>query len=368
MAQPDKPRNYGIDLLRMLSMYMIVVQHILLHKGIYTLPFLTPNAPVFVTEWIMYVCCYSAVNCFALISGYVGIDRKKFMLVPSVMLWMRTFFYTFIITLLFAAFTPEKVGKTEWLGAVFPIYTNQYWYISSYYGLIVIMPLLNKGINTLDAKKLKMLTIALIAAFSIFPTLLQTDAMNTVAGFSTMWLIVLYIIGAYLKRRGDLKSSVLKCFICYLAMSAISLAVKMIIAPFHNSYDFYELAKSNPLISYTSPTLLGAAVFLVLAFSKIKIHEAAKKVIALLSPLALGVYIIHVNPLIWLNIMPKINRFTNTSNVPATIVTVLLAALFVYLVCTVFELLRSKLFKLLKLRELVSKAEEKIARKIFDII
>ncbi|MBQ9604681.1 MAG: acyltransferase, partial [Firmicutes bacterium] len=342
--------------------------HILLHKGIYTLPFLNPTSGVFITRWTIYVLCYCAVNCFALISGYVGIDRTKVTLTPAVMLWLRTFFYTFIITLLFFVFMPSKVGKTEWLGAFFPIYTNQYWYISSYFGLLVIMPLLNKGINSVDVKRLKMLTMALIAVFSIAPTFLQNDVMNTNAGFSTIWLIILYIIGAYLKRRGSLKSSVLQCFICYLSMSGISLAVKMILSNFHNRYDYYELAKSNPLISYTSPTLLGASIFLVLAFSQIKVHEVTKKVITMLSPLALGVYIIHVHPLIWLNVLPLMNRFSNYENVFTTIVSTLLAALFVYLVCMVFEFLRSLLFKALKLQELVSKAGEKAAKKIFDII
>ena len=56
---------------------------------------------------------------------------------------------------------------------------------------------------------------------------------------------------------------------------------------------------SRAFVNYTSPTIIFAAIFLFLAFSNIKIkHIFVKKTIQILSPLTLGVFIIHTEPLI----------------------------------------------------------------------
>ena len=361
----NKPRNYGIDLLRVFSMYMVVVQHLLLHKGIYSQPFMSPTPADYIVRWMMYIFCYCAVNCFALISGYVSESRYRFTFTPLITLWLRTFFYTFIITALFAVFLPEKVGKTEWLGAFFPVYTNQYWYISSYYGLLVLIPFLNLGLNTLSNGQIKKLSMLLIAAFSVFPTLFPYDVMNTASGFSVMWLIVMYILGVYLRRRGKPKSSAFICFVCYVSMSLTSFAVKMILSNFHGKEDFYELAKSNLLVSYTSPTMVGAAVFLLLFFIQLDIPVIIKKVLDVISPLSLGVYIIHTHPLIWLELMPKTTKYIGNTTL-STVLSVIVIAAVIYTVCTIIEILRSQLFKLLKVQKLSEKAEIKISQKFFQ--
>lgn len=360
----EKPRNYGVDLLRMLSIYMVIVIHLFLHKGIYAMPFLTPTIPSFIIQWFIYLLCFCSVNCFALISGYVGIDRKSHRFTPAIMLWLQTFFYTFAITVLFSVFMPEAVTKEQWLGAVFPICTNQYWYISSYFGLLILMPILDKGINAMRIKELKTVVITLIIVFSILPNVFQKDAFVLNTGYSVIWLTVLYITGAYLKRRASAKITALKCFAGYFAMNAVSLAIKITIGFFHDRQDFNELLKSNILIDYTSPFVLGSAIFLLLAFSQLKINEKTAKIISRLSPLALGVYILHVNPLIWKYLFPQTIKLIDQSSLFSTLFGILSLSVCVYCFCTLCEFIRSVIFKLLKIKVLISNAEEKISEKI----
>ena len=70
-GQLSNPRHYGIDLLRMLSMYMVCMHHVLLHGGILSGTATEPikhNIALFFN-----MSAYCAVNCFALIFGYVGV-------------------------------------------------------------------------------------------------------------------------------------------------------------------------------------------------------------------------------------------------------------------------------------------------------
>ena len=62
-------RNYGIDLLRMILMLMVVILHVLGHGGV--LDATTPLSAKYCVSWLIESFAYCAVNCYALISGYV---------------------------------------------------------------------------------------------------------------------------------------------------------------------------------------------------------------------------------------------------------------------------------------------------------
>ena len=67
-------RNYGIDLLRIISMLGVVFLHVLGHGGILSLDL----SPVkFSMVWFIEILAYPAVNCFVLISGYIGYKEEK---------------------------------------------------------------------------------------------------------------------------------------------------------------------------------------------------------------------------------------------------------------------------------------------------
>ena len=69
-----RERNYGIDLLRIVSMLMVVVLHVLGQGGV--LKTSTPLSIGYSVAWILEIAAYCAVNCYALISGYVGVNSK----------------------------------------------------------------------------------------------------------------------------------------------------------------------------------------------------------------------------------------------------------------------------------------------------
>ncbi len=68
-------RNYGIDILRIVSMVGVVCLHVLSHGGILKLEH-SPAA--FSAIWFLGILAYPAVNCVVLISGYVGYKDERF--------------------------------------------------------------------------------------------------------------------------------------------------------------------------------------------------------------------------------------------------------------------------------------------------
>lgn len=133
-------KNYGIDALRMLAMFMVTILHILIQGGVL-------NSTVKFTSqyeagWLLQTAAFCAVDIYALISGYVWV-YAKYRYRNILELWLQVLFYTVSITILFWAFVPSSVSAIEWLKAIFPVMFNQYWYFSSYVALFLFIPLLN---------------------------------------------------------------------------------------------------------------------------------------------------------------------------------------------------------------------------------
>ena len=110
-------RDYGIDALKILSMFMIVVVHVLAHGG--GLNAADKFSPQYQVAWFIEIATCCAVNCYALASGYVG-GRYKYTNV--VLLWLRTIFYTVLFVSIATLFKLNAVSVDTWRGCILPYY------------------------------------------------------------------------------------------------------------------------------------------------------------------------------------------------------------------------------------------------------
>ena len=194
MNEKKHEKNYGIEWLRILSMYMVAVLHTLGQGGI--LGSFKQGDLSFSIAWFLETAAFGAVDCFALISGYVGY-HSHFRYKKGLRLWFQTFFYTLGITILFAIFMPEAVTKDQWIAAFFPIMKKQYWYITAYSGLFILIPILNRAIVNLSGRELLKICLAIFVVFSLIPTLLNETVFGLGGGYSAIWLLLLYICGGF---------------------------------------------------------------------------------------------------------------------------------------------------------------------------
>ena len=191
-------RNYGIDLLRLVSMFLVVVLHILERGGVID----AASGINLGLAWFLKAVAHCCVNCFALISGYVcyAEAERPYKYRKYLLFWLQVFFYNFGIALIFWVFrlsSQDPVLFKTLLKSAFPVLTGYYWYVLAYTGLFFVMPWLNKLVRSISKKECMMLVLTLLALAS-FGRLKDTFVLND--GKSFAWLVFMYVMGAWIKR------------------------------------------------------------------------------------------------------------------------------------------------------------------------
>ena len=157
-------RNYGLDLLRVVLMYMVCMLHTLLQGGV--LPACTAGTIPHKVFWFLEVLCFCAVDAFALISGYTATDKmRKFEKLTE--MWFQAFFYSFVVTALLtiAGLNPDWTVE-DLIKAAFPVTFGVFWYFTAFFALFFAIPVLNRFIFAVDEKTARRVFVLLIALFS----------------------------------------------------------------------------------------------------------------------------------------------------------------------------------------------------------
>ncbi len=363
-----KERNVGIELLRIVSMFMIVMLHCLGHGGI--LDSLPPPEPFSGSSavWFVECACYGAVNLYALITGFVCV-KSKWRVSRIFEIWLQVFLYSVLFSVIFKFFVPSiRVGNGEFLFSFFPVISKQYWYFTSYFALFFLIPFLNKIVNDISKRTHFALIIGIFILFSAimpFANYMGGDIFNLNDGYSTMWLIALYIIGAYIKLYFDDFSSIkqYKLLIIYLVCATAACFSKSVLIYFDSRVSLDFEINSNMFITYNSPLIVIGAVCLFVFFARLNIKRL-KKIIFKLSPLAFGVYLISEHSCVKQAFILK--HFEPYFDRPWYILLVMAVgyALIVYIACSLIDYLRSKIFTLFKVRTNC----DKIIKKFFSVI
>ena len=355
IAKKARERNYGIDLLRLISMLMVVTLHVLGQGGVLR----NVRGTTFKGEafWALEIACYGAVNVYAIISGYVG-SKSKHRYSSLISLCLQLSFYAIIITtveVIIAFATSTNIDLETVIWHLLPSATG-YWYFSAYFCLFFFVPILNEVVNCVHRRKLQVAGVFVFLVFCFWTQ--YSDCVSAlIRGYSVLWLAILYVLGAYLAKYNPLeKWSAFKCFKGYFTCIAITVISRICIAKW-----LTPSLKINQFVAYTSPTILLSAVFLVCGCSKLKIGNKFSKVISFLAPMSFGVYLIHCHHYTF----DKLNgEFAWITRVPA-LLGVLYAigcALAIFLACLFIDWLRLLLFKAIKMKKFAELMERGISR------
>ena len=356
-------RNYGVDLLRMFAMFLVVVLHILGQGGV--LGKTHAYSGQYLVGWFLELAAMCSVNLYALISGYVGI-HSKYRVTNIAVLWLQVFLYSFGIAILVAIVRPNLCSGAGLIEYAFPVLTKKYWYFSAYVVLFLFMPVLNKGVNALSKQTLRRVVLAMLLVFSVAASGAKEagrDPFIIGSGYSGLWLMVLYVVGAYIGKYGLWENVPQPALLgIFFGCAVLSLALKVLVrwissAVLGTAYNLKFVS------AFISPLTVLGSIALLLFFSRLNCGRIAKRVIALFAPAAFGVYIIHVHPLIWEHLMK--NRFTFLADLNPFLLagSVLLIAFGIYLVGSLIDLLRHLIFKLLRIRKGCLALEERLFNK-----
>ncbi len=344
-----KERNYGIDLLRLVLMFMVCMLHALAHGGV--LSSSVSGTVGYDIYWFLRIVCFCSVDGFALISGYMAVNKEK-KYEKLVEMWFQIFFYSFIVTIILtilglnASLSTKAIIKTA-----FPITFSTYWYFTAFFILFLAIPIPNKHLFSIDEKTCKKTFIIMFILFSIIGVL--KDPFKTSMGYSPIWLMILYCMGVLAKRINLFeKRKSITLVMLFLLCNIITLSLLIFL-------------NNNRLINYISPTVLLSGIILVVLFSRFKLKGT---IISKIAPLAFGIYLLQLNPVIWNDIINNCLSFVPNKPIYLGLLITFGFCAVLFLGGLIVEFIRSKLSKLIKIPELSKKIVElinKILEKFF---
>ncbi len=274
---------------------------------------------------------------------------------------MQVFTYSFGITLAaFLAF-PQKVTGKQLLSSLFPIASQTYWYFTAYILLLILQPFVNRFLRFESEKQLTRLAAVSVFFLSVFPLFTAhfevsepfkaTDPFMTLNGYSFLWLLFLYILGAWIKRI-DLVNRMRPAvaLVGMLLCGAVTWIVRELVP---------ERFKLRLLVNYTSPTVLFMAVAYLVLFARMRVGRRAAGAIAFFAPASFGAYLLHVHPLVWNKVLPRM--FLWISKEPVLMAAEVLGCAVVLLALfMLIEKLRLWLFRVLQIDRLVGMIGSKL--------
>ena len=344
---PTGGRNRGIDLLRLVSMFYVVLLHTLTQGGV--LAAAPAGAMSYRVSWLLFAWTQSAVDIFALISGYVTYtDREKPVNYAGYFtLWLQAVFYGLAGTLVTLALRPQWVGKWDLFQDFFPATGGRYWYFTSYTGLFALMPLLNAGLRKISRRTARSLFFAIILVFSLME--MPTERFYLVHGYSPLWIILLYLLGSIVKkcRIGERVPPV--------AAAGGIVALTVGIVAWKDTFPTFRVGDlfywGDIFITFTSPAVLTAALLHLFLFSRLSLPRWLEKAVDFCAPGAFAAYLLNTHMVMWDHVLPGRFAYLGVGGA-STLLAVSLGFSLAFVAASVLiDRLRQALFRLLHVRQ-----------------
>lgn len=281
----NKPRQSNLELLRIISMLMVLTVHI--DGASLGLPALGGNLAAASARdiWQLGVEALAivGVNCFTLISGYFGI-RLRWRSAAAYL--FQCIFYSVLIYTAAWIFEPgHHLNLKGWLESWMVLTHTDLWYVPVYFALMLIAPVLNAGFAALTRRQATAV-VGAFAAFNLWAGWGWGASFNP-TGYTLVQLIMMYLIGRYVAEFVSLaKIHSWWAWGAYLAATTVT----ALYAGYNPAHAF----------AYNAPAVVLASVALLTIFAKLRFISPTINYIA---RSAFAVYLLHKAPLVWGNCM-----------------------------------------------------------------
>ncbi len=355
----NQQRQRGLDLLRALSAYFVVGIHLFAmigklneQTGIHLLP-----------GAFVYATVFCAVNCFGLLSGYLGYREGSNYLKVSALLriWLQFLFYRILFLLIPAiAGLTEEVSITD---VLMPLSHRVNWYMSAYFEMMLLAPAINIVIRNSPPRINAVMCSAVVAgtaAAALARTVMDCDPFLLGEGYNWMWLAILYFLGASIKKFGWFQNCS-RSKVCIIGLSAIFLTAgwrcMMSVLPAAS----FPGNTGKMFYSYTSPTIVIAAGAMLIWHTGLKIGSRVGAVIETMSSAALGVFIMHTT--VWNLLIVPAEPFLSPLPDKMSWLNVLASAFIITMLCIPVDLVRAWFFRKLHIGD----CTDWVQRKAFSL-
>ncbi len=327
------PRQSNLELLRIISMLMVVIVH--LDGAVLGLPEpmgCTDNLSA--RDWwrlIVEAITIIGVNCFTLISGYFGIRAR---LSGFLKFTFQCLFYAVAVYSIMAILGYADWSWTTWAEQWLIFSHTDLWYIPAYMGLYILSPFLNAGVESLSRKQFSIILAGFIT-FNIWLGWIWGKPFNP-TGYTIIQLIMVYLIGRYIAVH-------CKSLITRPSTKWTSLTVYVVATIFIIVTSLY--LRSGIAFAYNSPAVLLSSVAFFMLFASFRFQSTY---INFMANSAFAVYLIHKNPFVWIPLSHDIARpIWIHNNIVIYSIFVIFATLIIFYFSAIVDQLRKFLQKLI---------------------
>ncbi len=292
-------RSISLDVLRILSMFLIVMLHSIDHSGVMEAANSGSAASYFYSFFVFFLSKVS-VNCFILISGYFLVTAE-FRIKKLLTLWMEVVFYSFFIKLGFMLLGRTPFSAVSLISCFFPVFTGRYWFVTIYFGMYLLSPFFNHAILSMSRKKMTLCCFMLFLIFSVWISIYPSFAgVNSGRGWGLPWFTVLYFSGAWFRLHYSPSGAFRKKLLSWPVVAAL---ITLFLFVGDRSVPVVKRIVWN-WYSYDSFPVYILSLILFSVFLNMKeLKETNLKWITRISASTFGVYLIHahadLSPLLW---------------------------------------------------------------------
>ncbi|MFR0039624.1 MAG: acyltransferase family protein [Lachnospira sp.] len=360
----NSERIYGLDLLKILLVFGVIFLHLIGKGGV-----IANSRYHSFTYWNIYllqIILFCCVNCFAIITGFVSYG-KNIKIERLLIYWCQIVFYSLFCTMVIFIIFPDSRKIVNIIRCFLPIIFNNNWYFSAYVCVFLFIPLINKLLDNINDEQLSTYLSIIFVLFSVIGFISRKDPFVISNGYSPIWLIYMYIIGASIKKKNKLLQNINNYKVkLFLFGVIISWGYKFIMECFINR--LLEIDKQwNLFINYSSPTILIMSICIVYYFINIKINGIiGKKIIEKVVGLTFGVFLYHSYPLCFEYIITNKLSWIANYNVIVEITILVCITLCIYIIGLILDIIRIKLFKACKINKLIETITKKTKIKLCE--
>ncbi len=268
-------RNSNFELFRILAMFLIILIHLAPAVNLSDLGLSGSIGDVLGAAIVGIANIGPA--CFCLISGYFGMKFSwKKLLKFEIMMITYSLLETFILIQIFPEEMQGSVLLEQLIKSFLPFISRKYWFYSCYLCVFLFSGYIQKFIDTLKKQELEKVIGISLLIFSVFPTVFYFEIMQD-AGKGLIQMIILYLIGRYIRLYKNEPSGKSKKVLCFLALWIIN-TISMLY-PIRVGSITHSFCRDNSITNIAIAILL-LCLFKDMTFSSKYINKFTKNMFA----------------------------------------------------------------------------------------
>lgn len=286
LSEKYEKRFTNIEILRIIAMLLIVMSHYAKYSGIDWETVDINASKIFINTFFNFG--KLGVSLFVIISGYFY-DRNKINIHKIVNLILQVFIFSILGLLIGIVIGDSNLNIKNIIKAIMPTTFGLYWFATCYILIYLFSPFIKIIIDKFSKKDLKLMITLMVLVWSFITMIPGSKTFYN----EFIWLVVIYIIGAYMKKYNinilnNNKSRLIVTILIIAFLSIFMVAIELMSTKILILKNF-----TNYFNNMQSPFILILTILIFNMFTNIRIKN--NKYINAIASSTFGIYLIHEN-------------------------------------------------------------------------